>query len=36
VVVINMMWEMVALNVINQLIGAIVEFNAITKIPKYK
>jgi len=36
VVIIDLTWEIVALNVINQTIGAIVEFNAIAKIYKYK
>jgi hypothetical protein len=36
VVVIDLMWKMVALSVINRLAGAIVKFNAIVKICKYK
>jgi hypothetical protein len=35
VVVIDLMWKMVALNVISWPIGAIVEFNTVTKICKY-
>jgi hypothetical protein len=36
VVVTNPMWEMVASNVISQLIGVIAELNAIVNIHKYK
>ncbi len=36
VVVTDMTWEIVALNVINRPTGAIVEFNVITKTCKYK
>ncbi len=35
-VVIDLMWKMVATNVINWLIGVIAKFNAIVKICKYR
>ncbi len=36
VVVTDPIWEMVVMSVISQLVGVIVEFNAIVKIRKYK
>jgi hypothetical protein len=36
VVVIDSMWEAMALSVINQPLGAIAKLNAITKIHKYR
>jgi hypothetical protein len=36
VMVIDLTWELKATNVINQLIGIVVEFNTITKIHKYR
>jgi hypothetical protein len=36
VVVIDLIWEMMILSVINQFVGAVVKFNTIVKIRKYK